>query len=114
MARFIKVPQWVDSYARRGAVAGVFGILRNLSTRNIKRGLCRVVGRVKMSLMLAFEAEAVNIRLVRRWAKLTVLATDPHRVAFPTDHGFVEPDENGQVCLAAPFSFDDSPDGLVA
>ena len=107
-------PRWIDSFARRSAIEGIFGNLRSQSTQNIKRGFCRVVGLVKTSLMLAFEAVAANIRLVRKWAKRTGLTTDPLCVPFPLDHGFEELDENGQICLAEPFSFDDPPDDLAS
>ena len=64
--------------------------------------------------MLTFEAVAANIRLVRKWAKRTDLTTEPLAVEFPPDHGFEELDENGEICLAEPFFFDDPPDELVA
>jgi hypothetical protein len=107
-------PKWIDSYVRRSAIEGIFGNLRNQSTQNIKRNFCRVVGLVKTSLMLTFEVVAANIRLVRKWAKRTGLTTDPLTVAFPPDHGFEELDENGQICLAEPFCFDDPPNDLAA
>jgi hypothetical protein len=107
-------PKWIDSFARRSAIEGIFGNLRNQSTQNIKRGFCRVVGLVKTSLMLTFEVVAANIRLVRKWAKRIDLTTEPLCVPFPTDHGFEELDENGQICLAEPFCFDDPPDDPAA
>ena len=107
-------PKWIDSIARRSAIEGIFGNLRSQSTQNIKRGFCRVVGLVKTSLMLTFEVVAANIRLVRKWAKRTSLTTDPLCVEFPPDHGFEELDENGEICLAEPFCFDDPPDDLAA
>ncbi len=107
-------PQWIESFARRTHIEGIFGNLRNQSTQNIKRGFCRVVGLVKTSLMLTFEVVAANIRIVRQWAKRTGLTTDPLCVPFPLDHGFEELDENGQICLAEPFSFDDPPDDLAS
>ncbi len=107
-------PQWIESFARRSHIEGIFGNLRNPSTQNIKRGFCRVVGLVKTSLMLTFEVVAANIRIVRQWAKRTGLTTDPLGVPFPLDHGFEELDENGQICLAEPFSFDDPPDDLAS
>ena len=107
-------PKWIDSYARRSAIEGIFGNLRSQSTQNIKRGFCRVVGLVKTSLMLAFEAVAANIRLLRKWAKRVGLTSDPLCVPFPVDHGFEELDENGQICPAGPFDFDDPPDDLAA
>ncbi|HUX04025.1 MAG TPA: hypothetical protein VMV53_03860 [Acidimicrobiales bacterium] len=106
--------RWINSFSRRSAIEGIFGNLRNPSTQNIKRGFCRVVGLVKTSLMLTFEAVAANIRLVRKWAKRTDLTTEPLAVEFPPDHGFEELDENGEICLAEPFCFDDPPDELVA
>jgi hypothetical protein len=106
-------PKWIDSFARRSAIEGIFGNLRSQSTQNIKRGFCRVVGLVKTSLMLTFEVVAANIRLVRKWAKRIDLTTESLCVPFPTDHGFEELDENGQICLAEPFSFDDPPDDLA-
>ena len=107
-------PKWIDSFARRSAIEGIFGNLRNQSTQNIKRGFCRVVGLVKTSLMLTFEVVAANIRLVRKWAKRTGFTTEPLCAPFPTDHGFEELDENGQICLAEPFCLDDPPDDLAA
>ena len=107
-------PKWIDSFARRSAIEGIFGNLRSQSTQNIKRGFCRVVGLVKTSLMLTFEVVAANIRLVRKWAKRTSLTTDPLCVEFPPDHGFEELDENGEICLAELFCFDDPPDDLAA
>lgn len=107
-------PKWIDSYVRRSAIEGIFGNLRNQSTQTIKRGFCRVVGLVKTSLMLTFEAVAADIRLVRKWAKRVGLTEDPLCEPFPPDHGFEELDENGQICLAEPFSFDDPPDDLAA
>ena len=106
--------KWIDSFARRSAIEGIFGNLRSQSTQNIKRGFCRVVGLVKTSLMLTFEVVAANIRLVRKWAKRTSLTTDPLCVEFPPDHGFEELDENGEICLAELFCFDDPPDDLAA
>ncbi len=64
--------------------------------------------------MLTFEVVAVNIRLVRKWATRVELTTDPLCVAFPPDHGFEELDENGAICHAEPFCFDDPPDDLAA
>ena len=107
-------PTWIDSYARRSAIEGIFGNLRSQSTQNIKRGFCRVVGLVKTSLMLAFEAVAANIRLLRKWATRVGLTSDPLCAPFPADHGFEELDENGQICPAGPFDFDDPPDDLAA
>ena len=106
-------PKWINSYARRSAIEGIFGNLRSQSTQNIKRGFCRVVGLVKTSLMLAFEAVAANIRLVRKWAERVALTSDPLCAPFPEDHGFEELDENGEICLAEPFDFDDPPDDLA-
>jgi hypothetical protein len=106
-------PKWIDSYARRSAIEGIFGNLRSQSTQNIKRGFCRVVGLVKTSLMLAFEAVAANIRLLRKWAKRFGRTLDPLCVPFPADHGFEELDANGQICPAGPFDFDDPHDDLA-
>jgi len=59
-------PKWIDSYARSSAIENIFENLRSQSTQNITRGFCRVVGLVKTSLMLAFEAVAANIGLLRK------------------------------------------------
>jgi hypothetical protein len=106
--------KWIDSFARRSAIEGIFGNLRSQSTQNIKCGFCRVVGLLKTSLMLTFEVVAANVRLVRKWAKRTSLTTDPLCVEFPPDHGFEELDEKGEICLAEPTCFDDPPDDLAA
>jgi len=107
-------PQWIESFSRRSHIEGIFGNLRNHSTQNIKRGFCRVVGLVKTSLMLTFEAVAANIRIVRQWAKRTGMTSDPLCKPMPENHGFEELDENGQICLAEPLEFDDPPDDLAA
>lgn len=107
-------PRWIDSFARRSAIEGIFGNLRNLSTQNIKRGFCRVVGLVKTSLMLTFQAMAVNIRLIRQWSRRTGDVTDPLSELMPENFGFEELDEHGQIALAEPFDFDDPPDELAA
>ena len=59
-------------------------------------------------------AVAANIRLLRKWATRVGPTSDPLRVPFPADHGFEELDENGQICPAGPFDFDDPPDDLAA
>ena len=107
-------PEWRASYGQRAHVASIVGNLGNPSTQNIRRSFCRVMGLITTTLMLAFEVMAANLRLVREWAKRTGLTTDPLCVPFPLDHGFEELDENGQICLAEPFSFDDPPDDLAS
>lgn len=69
-------PDYCESYSHRANIEGVFDNLRNTSTHNIKRSFCRVSGLVKMSLMLAFEVVAANIRLVRQWATCNKLIDD--------------------------------------
>jgi hypothetical protein len=64
--------------------------------------------------MLTFEVIAANIRIVRLWAKRTGLTSDPLAAPMPVNYGFEELDENGQICLAEPFTFDDPPDDLAA
>jgi hypothetical protein len=107
-------PDWIESFSRRTHIEGIFGNLRNPSTQNIKRGFCRVTGLVKTSLMLTFEVIAANIRVVRKWSRRTGLMSDPLCAPMPTNYGFEELDENGQICLAMPFTFDDPPDDLAA
>ena len=105
---------WIASYSRRSHIEGIFGNLRNPSTQNIKRGFCRVVGLVKTSLMLTFQAVAANIRLIRQWSRRTGDVTDPLSELMPENFGFEELDEHGQIALAEPFDFDDPPDELAA
>ena len=107
-------PAWIASYSRRSHIEGVFGNLRNPSTQNVKRGFCRVVGLVKTSLMLTFQAIAANIRLIRQWSRRTGDITDPLSELMPENFGFEELDEHGQIALAEPFDFDDPPDVLAA
>lgn len=107
-------PEWIDSYSRRNHIESIFGNLRNPSTQSIKRGFCRVVGLVKTSFMLTFEAVAANIRLVRQWSRRTGDVTDPLCDVLPVNYGFEELDENGQISLTEPSIFDDPPDALAA
>jgi hypothetical protein len=88
--------------------------LRNPSTQNIKRGFCRVVGLVKTSLMLTFQAVAANIRLIRQWSRCTGDATDPLSELMPENFSVEELDEHGQIALAEPFDFNDPSDELAA
>jgi hypothetical protein len=104
-------PEWIGSYGRRNHIESIFGNLRNPSTQNIKRGFCRVVGLVKTSLMLTFEAVAANIRLIRQWSKRTGDITDPLSVPMPVSHGFEELGEDGQIDFAEPF--DGPPEDLA-
>lgn len=107
-------PAWIASFSRRSHIEGIFGNLRNPSTQNIKRGFCRVVGLVKTSLMITFQAMAANIRLIRQWSRRTGDVTDPLSEPMPENFGFEELDEHGQISLTEPFDFDDPPDELVA
>jgi hypothetical protein len=107
-------PDWIASYSRRSHIEGIFGNLRNPSTQNIKRGFRRVVGLVKTSLMLTFQAVAGNIRLIREWSRRTGDVTDPLSELMPDNFGFEELDEHGQIALAEPFDFYDPPGEFVA
>ena len=72
------------------------------STQNIRRGLCRVMGLIKTTLMLAFEVMAANLRLVREWARATGENSDPLHEPFPEDGGVEEIDAEGNVRVASP------------
>jgi hypothetical protein len=67
------------------ALAHGFDLPSNI---NIKRGFCRVVGLVKTSLMLTFQAVAANIRLIRQWSRRTGDETDPLSELMPENFGF--------------------------
>lgn len=89
--------EWQASYGRRAFVESIFGNWRNPSTQNIRRGFCRVMGLIKTTLMLAFEAMAANLRLVRAWARLTGENSDPLHEPFPENFGFEELDAEGNA-----------------
>jgi hypothetical protein len=73
-----------------------------------------VVGLVKTSLMITFQAMAASIRLIRQWSRRTGDVTDPLSEPMPENFGFEELDEHGQISITEPFDFDDPPDELVA
>ena len=101
-ARLLGSPEWQASYGRRAHVESIFGNLPAPSTQNIRRGLCRVMGLIKTTLMLAFEVMAANLRLVREWARATGENSDPLHEPFPEDVGVEEIDAEGNVRVASP------------
>ena len=101
-ARLRGSPEWQASYGRRAHVESIFGNLPDPSTQNIRRGLCRVMGLIKTTLMLAFEVMAANLRLVREWARATGENSDPLHEPFPEDVGVEEIDAEGNVRVASP------------
>ena len=70
-------PAWVASYKRRTRVEGGFGLLKNDTTGNIKRGWTRQVGIIKTTLLLAVAVTASNLRQLLIWSRATGDVTDP-------------------------------------
>ena len=70
-------PVWVASYKRRSRVEGGFGLLKNESTGNIKRGWTRQVGIIRTTLLLAVAPAASNLRQLLTWSRATGDVTDP-------------------------------------
>jgi hypothetical protein len=64
-------PGWVASYKRRTRVEGGFGLLKNETTGNIKRGWTRQVGIIKTTLLLAVAVTASNLRQLLIWSRAT-------------------------------------------
>ena len=73
-----------------------------------------MVGLVTTSLLLTFEAVKANIRIMRWWATLTRLATDPRCELTPTDYGVEELDANAPNCSAEPLLWDDPPGDMAS
>jgi hypothetical protein len=70
-------PAWVISYNRRSRVEGGFGLLKNDTTGNVKRGWTRQVGIIKTTLLLAVAVTASNLRQLLTWSRATGDVTDP-------------------------------------
>ena len=70
-------PAWVFSYNRRSRVEGGFGLLKNDTTGNVKRGWTRQVGIIKTTLLLAVAVTASNLRQLLTWSRETGDVTDP-------------------------------------
>lgn len=100
---------WQARYGRRSHVEAMFGNLRNPATQNISRLFCRVVGLVKTSLMLSFEAVAANLRLVQKWAWFFRGDSEPPASDTAEDHGFEEIDADNQVRLVDPDAYRSPP-----
>ncbi len=64
--------------------------MKNPSTENVRRGWCRVVGVVKVSLLAVCGAVATNMRMLRSWAENIGGYDDPLCAPWPPDHGFEE------------------------
>ncbi len=91
---------WIESFARRTHVEGVFGNMKSTKGANLKRGWIYVVGIVKTSIMLACVAFATNLRLLRSWSERTGDVTDPLCQPLPPSLGFEELDADGNPDLA--------------
>jgi len=61
---------------RRCHRAGGFGLLKNESTGNVKRGWTRQVGIIKTTLLLAVAVTASNLRQLLTWSRATGDVTD--------------------------------------
>ncbi len=83
-------PEWIESYSRRTYVEGFFGNMKNPSAEDVRRGWCRVVGIVKMSILAACAIAATNLRPLSKWSKKVPGFVDPLCAADPPDHGFEE------------------------
>jgi hypothetical protein len=70
-------PAWIISYNRRSRVEGGFGLLKNDTTGNVKRGWTRQVGIIKTTLLLAVAVTASNLRQLLTWSRETGDVTDP-------------------------------------
>ena len=68
---------WITSYNRRSHVEGGFGLLKNETTGNVKRGWTRQVGIIKTTLLLAVTVTASNLRQLLTWSRATGDVTDP-------------------------------------
>lgn len=83
-------PEWIADWTRRSLFEGAFGNWKNPYTENVNRGWIAVVGIVKTTLLAAVAIVAMNLRLLRKWAKDTGDMTDPLCHPDPEDHGFEE------------------------
>jgi hypothetical protein len=54
-----------------------FGLLKNDTTGNVKRGWTRQVGIIKTTLLLAVAVTASNLRQLLTWSRETGDVTDP-------------------------------------
>ena len=70
-------PPWMISFNRRSRLEASFGLLKNESTGNVKRGWTRQVGIIKTTLPLAAAVTASNLRQLLTWSGTPV--TSPTR-----------------------------------
>ena len=59
--------EWFWSYNRRNLVEGFYGNLKDVARENIRRGSIRVMGIIKMGLMIAVAVACVNLRMAAKW-----------------------------------------------
>ena len=58
---------WLLSFNRRSYVEGVFGNLKNMDTRSIKRGFTRFIGEPMMTLALVGQVLDYNLKELEDW-----------------------------------------------
>lgn len=58
---------WLISFNRRTYVEGIFGNLKNMDTRSIKRGFTRFIGEPLMTLALAAQVVDYNLKELEDW-----------------------------------------------
>lgn len=58
---------WLISFNRRTYVESIFGDLKNMKTRSIKRGFTRFIGEPLMTLTLAAQIVDYNLKELEDW-----------------------------------------------
>jgi hypothetical protein len=81
---------WVRSWRRRTYVETNYGNVKNDATENLNRSSLRVVGKVKVTLLISLAVMAMNLRLTRVWAQRTGQFPHPALLPDPPDPGFEE------------------------
>jgi hypothetical protein len=84
---------WLSAAARQSRVEGSFGITKDASKENLRRGTYRVTGLVPTTIVVTICAAAANLRIARGWAETNpapLTATDPLLTPDPPFDGWDE------------------------